>query len=118
MITELMMYPALIGAVIAFLYRQYVAYETSQRGVWSIVYTDLFFAKFSTINVLSLVYSIFIGTATGFGLGCVLEFLKGEGANSYLMLYAIASLLFVFSTRLSFEASAILFKVAQKYLDS
>ena len=115
--TELMVYPALIGVVLAFLHRQYVAYETSQRNSWSIVYTDPFFSKFATINVLSLIYSILTGAATGFGVGCVLEFLKGEGANSILMLYAVASFLIVFSIRLSFEASAILFKVAQKYLD-
>jgi hypothetical protein len=118
MITELIVYPSLIGGVIGFLYRQYVAYETSQRNSWSIVYTDPFFSKFATINVLSFVYAIFIGVATGFGFGCILEFLRGEGANANFMLYAISSLLMVFFTRLSFEASVLLYKVAQKYLDS
>lgn len=118
MITGLMGYPALIAAVIAFVYRQYVAYETSQKNSWSIVYTDPFFSKFATINVLSLVYSVFTGVATGFGFGCILEFLKGDGANPMLMIYAIAALLLIFSIRLAFEASVILYKVAQKYLDA
>ena len=81
------------------------------------MYTDPFFNKFATINVLSLVYSLLTGIATGFGFGSILEFLKGGGENSILMLYAAASLVFVFSIRLTFEATVILFKVAQKYLN-
>ena len=117
---------AAFGSVYGLIERSQHQRPFGEKPIFYVVYNDLRITSFSTIGIISLVYSVLYGAIMGISiLGISLSVsnrivVLGLGGPSYtfaILLFSLLFLLLLVPIRIVLESYVFLFKVAQKYLN-
>ena len=114
---------ALIGGILGLIERSLQGRPVGERPVLHTVFNDLRIRHFSTIGIVSTIYSVIYGSCIGLsisGLGIATLLYNKTYNVSYavfVIICSIALILCIFLFRILAESYVVVFKVAQKYLN-